>query len=834
MSDRPVVTGRTAQSSGPVPSDWLIRFDDYLPAQEGVREALCTLGNGYFATRGAAEEVVADGVHYPGTYLAGGYDRLTTEIAGRRIENDDLVNFPNWLGLTFRAEGTEWFTPDAYDVLEWTRELDLARGLLTRTVRVRDSHGRETRLVYRRLVSLADRHVAGIALALTPENWSGQIEFRTTLDGRVRNAGVSRYAQLANRHLAPVTDETFGPDGVAIIVRTTQSGLTAALAARTRMFRGTDVVLADPRTHLDAGHVAQYLSCRVVTGEAIDLEKIVALATSRDRASQSAAAPADAETAPLRATLSETLEGAGRFDGLLDAHAAAWRRVWDHSDVTVREQPRTQRLLRLHAFHLLQTASEHTRALDVSIPARGLHGEAYRGHVFWDEVFIFPFFTFRQPALTRSLLAYRYRRLPAARAAAQRAGYAGAMFPWQSSSDGREESQVVHLNPASRRWIPDHSALQRHVNVAIAYNVWQYYQASLDVEFLAGYGAELLLDVARFWSSAAHLNPQRGRYEIHGVMGPDEYHEAYPDADEPGLRNNAYTNVMAVWTLLRALDVLALLPADRARSLCAALDITAAERARWEDLTRKMYVPTHRDDRGGEIVSQFEGFETLRAFDWDGYRKKYGDIHRLDRILEAEHDSADRYQVAKQADVLMLFYLLPVAEVQALFDRLGYRLDDDAVRRNVDYYFRRTSHGSTLSRVVHAWVLARLDPERSWRLFCEALESDVNDVQGGTTAEGIHTGVMAGTLDLVLRCYLGMEPRGDTVWFAPCPPPALRAGVRFRMQYRGYWLSVETTPDRLRIACDVGGPRLARVGMADHIVELVPGRTHDFALPAAS
>ena len=182
----------------------------------------------------------------------------------------------------------------------------------------------------------------------------------------------------------------------------------------------------------------------------------------------------------------------------------------------------------------------------------------------------------------------------------------------------------------------------------------------------------------------------------------------------------------------------------------------------------------------------------------------------------------------------MLFYLLPVAEVQALFDRLGYRLDDDAVRRNVDYYFRRTSHGSTLSRVVHAWVLARLDPERSWRLFCEALESDVNDVQGGTTAEGIHTGVMAGTLDLVLRCYLGMEPRGDTVWFAPCPPPALRAGVRFRMQYRGYWLSVETTPDRLRIACDVGGPRPARVGMAGHVVELVPGRTHDFTLPAAS
>ena len=832
MSDRPVVAGR----SGPAPSDRVVRFDGYLPAQEGVREALCTLGNGSFATRGAAEEVEADGVHYPGTYLAGGYNRLTTEIAGRRIENDDLVNFPNWLGLTFRAEGTDWFTPGTYEILDWTRELDLARGLLTRTVRVRDPRGRRTRLVYRRLVSLADRHVAGSALALTPEDWSGQIEFRAALDGRVRNAGVARYAQLADRHLDPVSSETFGSDGMALFVRTTQSRLTVGLAARTRMFRGSDVVSADPQTPIDADYIAQHLSCEAAAGETIDLEKVVALAPSRDHdlTPQSAAEPVTARTDALRAVLSATLENAGRFDGLLDAHAAAWQRVWDRYDVTVRGQPRTQRLLRLHAFHLLQTASEHTRALDVSVPARGLHGEAYRGHIFWDELFIFPFFTFRQPALTRALLAYRYRRLPQARAAAQRAGYAGAMFPWQSSSDGREESQVVHLNPASGRWVPDHSALQRHVNVAVAYNVWQYYQASLDMEFLAADGAALLLDVARFWSSAAHLNPQRGRYEIHGVMGPDEYHEAYPAADEPGLRNNAYTNVMAVWTLLRALDVLALLPTEHARRLRTALDVTPAERDRWTDITRKMYVPTHRDDRGGEVVSQFEGFETLRAFDWNGYREKYGDIHRLDRILEAEHDSADRYQVAKQADVLMLFYLLPAAEVQSLFRRLGYILDDAAVQRNVDYYFRRTSHGSTLSRVVHAWVLARLAPERSWQLFSEALESDVNDIQGGTTAEGIHTGVMAGTLDLVLRCYLGMEPHGDTIRFAPCLPPALRAGVEFRMQYRGNWLSVETTPDRLRITCDAGGPKPARVGMAGHVVELVPGRTHDFALPAAS
>ena len=163
------------------------------------------------------------------------------------------------------------------------------------------------------------------------------------------------------------------------------------------------------------------------------------------------------------------------------------------------------------------------------------------------KLFIFPFFTFRLPELTRALLRYRYRRLPQARLAARQAGYQGAMYPWQSGSDGREESQVVHLNPSSGRWIPDHSALQRHVNIAIAYNVWQYYQVTLDRDFLALYGAEMILDIARFWASAATYNPALDRYEIRGVMGPDEYHESYPGSETPGLNNNAYTNVMAVW-----------------------------------------------------------------------------------------------------------------------------------------------------------------------------------------------------------------------------------------------------------------------------------------------
>src|SRR5690606_305431 len=214
------------------------------------------------------------------------------------------------------------------------------------------------------------------------------------------------------------------------------------------------------------------------------------------------------------------------------AHTLAWKHLWRRFDIHLRPAGELRlnvpMLLRLNMFHLLQAASLNSIGLDIGVPARGWTGEAYEGHIFWDELFIFPTLNLRTPEITRSLLMYRYRRLDEARAAARAAGYRGAMFPWQSGSDGQEQTQELNFNERSQRWIPDNSYLQRHVGAAVAYNVWQYYQVTADVEFLYFYGAELILDIARFWSSIATFNPTRERYEIHGVMGPDEYHERYP------------------------------------------------------------------------------------------------------------------------------------------------------------------------------------------------------------------------------------------------------------------------------------------------------------------
>lgn len=796
---------------------WTLAYEGFSPAEERLREALCVLGNGYFCTRGAAEWADAtEDVHYPGTYVAGGYNRLTTEIAGRPVENEDLVNMPNWLGLTWRIGDGAWFDLADVEILSYRQELNVHEGVLSRRLRVRDGEGRETALTSRRIVCMDKPHLAAIEMTITPGNWSGRVEVRSALDGRVVNAGVARYRQLNNRHLLPL-DAGFKDDGrIYLLVETSQSGLKVAEAARTRLFddSGTPIA-ARVETAVEVGFVAQTFSFDIDEGSPVTVEKTAALYTSRDRAISH----------PLEEAVT-AVRRAGTFGERLHGHKVAWKQLWRRCDLVLDQSERTQMILRVHVFHLLQTASRNTVDLDAGVPARGWHGEAYRGHVFWDELFIFPFLNHNVPELTHSLLRYRFRRLDEARAAAAEAGFRGAMFPWQSGANGCEETQTMHLNPKSGRWLPDLSHNQRHVNIAVVYNVWQYWQATGNDGFMSIFGAELMFEIARFWASIAHYNPERDRYEIHGVMGPDEYHEDDPNYEGTGLRNNAYTNVMVAWSLeatLRALD--SLLPYRRAE-LRETLDLTDAEISLWTDMSRKMFVPFHDDG----IISQFEGYEALKEFDWKGYREKHGDIRRLDRILEAEGDSPNHYKLSKQADVLMLFYLLSEDEVIRILRRLGYRLDAEGIHRNIDYYLARTSHGSTLSRLVQSAVLSRFDRETSWTAFCEALESDISDVQGGTTAEGIHLGAMAGTVDLVQRIYTGLEIRHGVLFFNPRLPRHLTS-LEFAVRYRGMWLDVRVTDAELAVS-----PRAdartepVRIGVVDKVYFLKPGYRRVFSL----
>jgi len=794
-------------------TDWTLSYDGFDPAAEGLREALCTLGNGYFATRGAAEESEADEVHYPGTYLAGGYNRRVTELAGRSIENEDLVNLPNWLPLTFRPADGDWLNLRRMEVLAYTQELDLRRGVLTRRMRVRDGEGRETGVTSRRLVHMQHQNLAAIEMVLTAENWSGTVEIRSVLDGRVINAGVERYQQLNSKHLAPLETRELGEDTVLLVAETSQSRIRIAEAARTRVHREGESVEVERETELEEGCATQHLSCPINRGENLTVEKTVALFTSRDRAISE---PADAAA--------RAIGEAEGLAGLLASHALAWHTLWDRGDIVLDKHPRPQMILRLHIFHLLQTISLNTPDMDAGVPARGLHGEAYRGHIFWDELFILPYLNFHFPEISRGLLLYRYRRLDAARRLAREAGYRGAMFPWQSGSSGREESQVLHLNPRSGRWTPDNTALQRHVNQAIAYNIWRYWQTTGDRGVMAAHCTEMLVEIARFWASIATHDEAEDRYRILGVMGPDEFHDRYPWREEPGLDDNAYTNVMAAWVLGRAADALeALAPARRAE-LRLVLGLADEELAGWRRIATRMRVPFLEDG----IIAQFQDYDRLEELDWDAYRARYGDIQRLDRILEAEGDTVNRYKASKQPDVLMLFYLFSSGELRDLFASMGYEFEPDSIPRNIEYYMRRTSHGSTLSRIVHSWVLARSDRARSWELLIEALESDLLDIQGGTTAEGIHLGAMASSVDLIQRGQTALEFTDHTLSISPCLPEEMQ-GLHLKFLYRGYWLQVDLSCDEVTVSAPHGwaGPR--QIQVRDKIYSFEPGETLSFS-----
>ena len=801
------------------PSAWSLLYEEFDSAREGIRESLCALGNGYFATRGAVTWADADAVHYPGTYLAGGYNRLRTDIAGRVVENEDLVNLPNWLTLTFRIDNGEWFDLRAVDIQSYRQELDLRRGVLHRAIRFADGDGRRTTLVERRLVSMSDMHLGAIELALTAENWSGRVTIRTAIDGRVVNAGAKLYLEFNNLHLRPTDSDVIGGDGMLLRVRTSQSDIRLAQAALTRAYCDGRPVDASRSVLNEPGYIAQEFALELAESETLKVEKLAFLYTSQDFAITECGVAAR-----------KALERAERFDVVLRRHVLAWTDLWRRFDIRLEPSGQEFRLnlpmlLRLNMFHLLQAASLNSIGLDIGVPARGWTGEAYQGHVFWDELFIFPALNYRAPELTRSLLMYRYRRLNEARAAAAEAGFRGAMFPWQSGSDGQEETQELNLNHRSQRWIADNSFRQRHVGSAVAYNAWQYFQVTQDFEFLHFYGAELILDIAHFWSSIATFSDERQRYEIRGVMGPDEFHEAYPDSDSFGLDNNAYTNVLAVWVLLRALDVLQMLSDIRRSELLERLGISAAEIERWEDMSRRMFVPFH--DNG--IISQFEGYQALREFDWEGYRLRYGNIGRLDLILEAENDSTNRYKLGKQADVLMLFYVFSAEELGGLLARLGYPLDPQAIPRNVAYYDSRSSHGSTLSRVVHAWVMARSDRPRSLQYYAEALQSDVSDIQQGTTAEGVHLGAMAGTVDLIMRVSTGIEATDDVLRLNPQLPPEIQR-LDMRIRYRGHSLDLEVTRDRLRVHGRERGIAPIKLGVRGEIIEFTCGSTRQFAL----
>ncbi|GIZ50135.1 hypothetical protein NCCP691_01490 [Noviherbaspirillum aridicola] len=791
-------------------SAWTIEFDHYDPGDETRREVILALGNGVFVTRGAVTDSGQDDRHYPGTYHAGCYDRVPNQVAGERDITESLVNLPNWLPLVFRPAAGAWWRLDELGILEYRQRLDMRGGRTVREVLAQDRDGRRLRIEEERLVSMDDPRLCALRLRLQPVNWTGQAELKATLDARVINANVRRFEDYEKRHLRVLGAELAGPGVALLSVQTSDRRATVACAQRLHAGGAGDGgnEMAGCANEGQCGHV---LRLALREGECASVEKLVALCSSLD--------PRHAD--PSAAAL-EAVAGAPDFDTLQERHARAWERMW--ADVAIEaDRADVLRALRFHAFHILQTVSPHTAALDAGIPARGWHGEAYHGHVFWDELFVLPFLNFRFPAIARASLMYRHRRLGAAREAARAAGLRGAMYPWRSASEGVEVTPRHQKNLLNGEWMRDHTWRQRHIGSAIAFSTWHYWLTTGDDAFMQDCGAEMMLEIARFWASIAE--PAGDRYVIRGVIGPDEYHNAYPWREEAGLDNNACTNLMAVWTLCRARELLGMLPAEQAASLRRRLALDDEELALWDRISRRMTVCFHEDG----VISQFEGFERLEPFDPDCLPPHLAG-ERTDWALRALGRNPDEFQVTKQADVLALFYLLGEDEVTGMLRRLGYAFGREDILRTARYYLPRTVHRSSLSRVVYCGALARLDPAQSWDFWLHALETDLNPLKGESVQEGVHLGAMGSTIDILQRRYLGISATPQGLRIDPAPPPGL-GRVSLGLRYRGLRLQAETRDGCLAITADGGNAGPLHLLRGEERIALSPGECVEMPLP---
>jgi trehalose/maltose hydrolase-like predicted phosphorylase len=722
---------RTALEATPDPR-WILEEFGYTPLREMGVESRFAVSNGFLGVRGARSasrgSTWVSWLHHlswaswPRTFVAGLFDTPNTEPAVPA-----LVPAPDWLRFRIILDGQPLLLRSG-ELIEHRRTLDLRRGNLLVAWRHRDPRGLGMRLHALRLVSLAERSI-GFQLVQFQLDQPGQVTFEAWLE--VANAGLD-VVQI---------QPSLG------VWRTAESGKRLAIASAAEL--QIDGQALEPSGQV---HLTRIWSWAAEPQQVFTFWRMVSFA----RADRRGAAPAQiAEESLARAVRSSPMQ-------VLADHEQAWADRWLKSDVVVEGDASAQRALRFAVYHLISAANPNDER--VSIGARGLTGDAYLGHVFWDtENYLLPFYTFTWPEAARALLMYRYNTLPAARAKAQRLGFKGALYAWESADTGEETTPEMIIGPDGRPLQVLCGLLEHHISADIAYAVWQYWQVTQDVTFLLEAGAEILLDTARFWASRASLEAD-GRFHIRDVIGPDEYHEHIDD--------NAYTNLMAQWNLERGLDVAALVAIrwpETWHTLSLQLGIDAAELARWREVAAGLV--TGFDPASGRI-EQFEGYFGLEDIDLAQYD---GRTVPMDVVLGHERTQAS--QVVKQADLVMLLALLPD------------RFDRAVQATNFRYYEPRTGHGSSLSRAMHAIVAARLgESTLAGRYFRETAATDLEDTTAGI-AGGVRIAALGGLWQAAVLGYAGLGLMDDGLKFEPRLPPAWDT-LSFRIQWRGRQLAL--------------------------------------------
>jgi len=711
-----------------VDADWTLQEHGQDMRRESSIESCFAISNGFLGVRAAravsrgptwmAWTFTLPWASWPRTYVAGLFDTPNTDPAVPA-----LVPVANWLRVRILLDGEPLLLRRG-TLLGHTRTLDLRRGLMLADWRQRTPAGVAAHVRTLRLVSQADRAL-GLQLLSVELDRDG---VDVTLEAGFETAGLGMEAELLEQDL--------GVWRISSAIR----GVAMAGAA-------TLTLGGQARAPAATGQLRWTWHWRSVAGQEAALERLLAVARA-DRRGEDAGAAA-------RLALGRARQAGG--PGMLATHAAAWATRWQASDVVLQGDPSLQQALRFAAYHLNSAANPEDER--VSIGARGLTGDAYFGHVFWDtEIYLLPFYIATWPEAARALLMYRYHTLPGAREKSARRGWNGALYAWESATTGAETTPGHVIGPDGRPVEVLSGKQEQHISDDVAFAVWQYWLATGDDAFMLEAGAEIMLETARFWASRAILEAD-GKRHIRGVMGPDEYHE---DVDD-----NAFTNMIARWNLRRGLELVDVLsrrwPA-RLAELSARLGLDEVEYALWR--TAAATLVTGLDEETG-LIEQFAGFFALEPIDLP--------LHADGSVpvdVALGRSRVQRSQVVKQADVVCLLALLE--------DEF-----DPATRRaNFDYYEPRCAHASSLSRSMHSLVAARLgEIDLALRYLRETAAIDLSETMraGGG---GVHIAALGGLWQAVVLGFAGATLTGPALSVAPRLPPGWTS-LDFRVCWRG-------------------------------------------------
>ena len=708
------------------------RFD---PHWHNKYATLMAAGNGYLGIRATHEEAYA--TQSRGMFLAGLYHRAGSD------EPRELVNLPDVVGMDIELNG-EIVNLLAGQLLSYRRELKFSSGELTREALWRSAAGERFMIFSQRFLSAHDRSLFCLRIAITPLDGDAVVSITTGIDATQTNSG--------RQHLDEVQLRVFDQRVMQGVWRTRHDEQEIVIGCVCNVPAESRVSFSAKNRRLQQQSVR-----RIGAGETFTLEKCCWISRSLDDDADKLTA-SETNLARLNA---RAMQG---YDALLAHSSEQWRAWWHKSRVVVASrEPGDQQALDFALYHLNAMTPAHDERS--SIAAKGLTGEGYKGHIFWDtEVFLLPVHLYIQPDVARQLLRYRWLNLPGAQEKARRNGYQGALFPWESGRTGEEETPAfaaINIRTGLRQRVA--SALAEHHLVAdIAWAVVTYYQATGDDAFMAQEGLELLTETARFWiSRATEVN---GALELLDVIGPDEYTEH--------VDNNAFTNTLACFNVTMARYYAARF-GQRDDALLRQFD----------DFLARIRLPQPRADG---VIPQDDTFLDKPTLDLTRYKASAGSQSVL---LDYSRAEVNEMQILKQADVVMLLYMLP------------WLYEPRILRANMDYYEPRTIHDSSLSKAIHGIIAARCgESDRAYRFWREGYQIDLGP-EPHSCDDGIHAAATGAIWLGAVQGFAGVVAMQGELHVNPALPQAWSA-ISFPYCWRGRTLRFTITPAQLRVESD--------------------------------